>query len=77
MSEKYTPITGGCFCGAVRYEAEASMHDAYYCCLTIYFASLFLPSRLSSNETLRDFAACSANSSSFIRWGSQVCEERA
>jgi hypothetical protein len=36
MSEKYAPVTGGCFCGAVRYEAEASLHDAYYCHCRIY-----------------------------------------
>lgn len=24
-------VTGGCFCGAVRYEAEVYLHDAYYC----------------------------------------------
>jgi adenylate cyclase len=31
MTEKYTPVTGGCFCGAVRYEAEVNLHEAYYC----------------------------------------------
>lgn len=31
MTDKYTPATGGCFCGAVRYEAEVSLHEAYYC----------------------------------------------
>lgn len=24
-------VTGGCFCGAVRYEAEAFLQEAYYC----------------------------------------------
>lgn len=24
-------VTGGCLCGAVRYEAEAHLKDAYYC----------------------------------------------
>ncbi len=24
-------VTGGCFCGAVRYEAEVYLDDAYYC----------------------------------------------
>ena len=31
MSEEYIPVTGGCFCGAVRYEAEVSLQEAYYC----------------------------------------------
>ena len=31
MTQKYVPITGGCFCGAVRYEAEVNIHEAYYC----------------------------------------------
>ncbi|MCP4469497.1 MAG: GFA family protein [Gammaproteobacteria bacterium] len=31
MTEKYTPVTGGCFCGAVRYEAEVNLHEAFYC----------------------------------------------
>ena len=31
MTEKYEPVTGGCFCGAVRYEAEADLHETYYC----------------------------------------------
>ena len=24
-------VTGGCYCGAVRFEAEVYLHDAYYC----------------------------------------------
>jgi len=31
MTENFTPVTGGCFCGAVRYEAEANLLEAYYC----------------------------------------------
>jgi hypothetical protein len=31
MSEKFTAVSGGCFCGAVRYEAEANLKEAYYC----------------------------------------------
>jgi len=31
MSERFVPVIGGCFCGAVRYEAEAALKEAYYC----------------------------------------------
>ena len=31
MTTKYTSVTGGCFCRVVRYEADVSLHDAYYC----------------------------------------------
>jgi len=31
MTTRYTPITGGCFCGAVCYEAQVNLHEAYYC----------------------------------------------
>jgi len=31
MSDKYVPVTGGCLCGAVRYEADANLSEAYYC----------------------------------------------
>ena len=31
MSDKYVPVTGGCLCDAVRYEAEANLKEAYYC----------------------------------------------
>ena len=30
-----TPVTGGCLCGAVRFEGEAFMRAAYYCHCTI------------------------------------------
>ena len=31
MGDKTMPVTGGCLCGAVRYEAEAFLHNASYC----------------------------------------------
>jgi hypothetical protein len=31
MTGKYEAVCGGCFCGAVRYEAEVNLHEAYYC----------------------------------------------
>jgi hypothetical protein len=31
MTEKYESVSGGCFCGALRYEAQVNLHEAYYC----------------------------------------------
>jgi adenylate cyclase len=31
MAEQYEKVEGGCFCGAVRYEAEVNLKEAYYC----------------------------------------------
>ena len=31
MTEKTMPVTGGCLCGAVRYEASEPPHHAEYC----------------------------------------------
>ena len=31
MTDNFEYVTGGCECGAVRYEAEVSLSEAYYC----------------------------------------------
>jgi hypothetical protein len=35
MMDEADPVTGGCLCGAVRFEARAFMKSAYYCHCTI------------------------------------------
>ena len=31
MSDKFVPVTGGCLCQAVQYEADANLSEAFYC----------------------------------------------
>ncbi len=31
MSDEFVPVTGGCLCNAVRYEADANLGEAFYC----------------------------------------------
>jgi hypothetical protein len=33
--DKAVPVTGGCLCGAVRYEVEAFLKSGYYCHCTL------------------------------------------
>jgi hypothetical protein len=35
MMDEADPVTGGCLCGAVRFEARAFLKSAYYCHCTI------------------------------------------
>jgi len=35
MTEKTMPITGGCLCGAVRFESNAPPKEGYYCHCTL------------------------------------------
>jgi hypothetical protein len=40
MSDEFVPVTGGCLCQAVRYEAHANLRDAFYChCKTCQITS--------------------------------------
>ena len=40
MTETPQHVTGGCFCGAVRYEAQAYLQSAFYCyCRTCQYMS--------------------------------------
>ena len=44
MTMQHVPVTGGCLCGAVRYESKAPPSEGYYCHCTICrrsYGSLF------------------------------------
>lgn len=42
------PVTGGCVCGAVRYEAIAYLRDAYYCHCRICQKSTGAPAEIAA-----------------------------
>ena len=44
MANQHIPVTGGCLCGAVRYEAKEPPTEGYYCHCTMcrrHYGSLF------------------------------------
>ena len=46
MASAHLPVTGGCLCGAVRFESKAAPTEGFYChCRTCqkYFGGLFAP----------------------------------
>ncbi len=49
LEGKTEKVTGGCFCGAVRYEAEVYLHDAYYCQCRICQKSTGAPAEIAVN----------------------------
>ena len=47
MTHQATKVSGGCLCGAVRYEAEAFLHNGYICHCTICQRSTGQPAEIT------------------------------
>ena len=47
MEHKATPVTGGCLCGRVRYEAEVFLHNGYICHCTMCQRSTGQPNEIT------------------------------
>ncbi len=47
MIEQPTPVTGGCLCRRVRYEAEVFLHNGYICHCTICQRSTGQPAEIT------------------------------
>ncbi|MEO8243942.1 MAG: GFA family protein [bacterium] len=47
MKAPTTPVTGGCLCGRVRYEAEVFLHNGYICHCTICQKSTGQPAEIT------------------------------
>lgn len=47
MTHTATPVTGGCLCGRVRYEAEVFLHNGYICHCTVCQRSTGQPAEIT------------------------------
>ncbi len=47
MTHRTTPVTGGCQCGRIRYEAEVFLHNGYVCHCTICQRSTGQPAEIT------------------------------
>ena len=47
MTHHPTPVTGGCLCGLVRYEAQVFLHNGYICHCTICRRSTGQPAEIT------------------------------
>jgi hypothetical protein len=47
MKAETTPVTGGCLCGRVRYEADVFLHNGYICHCTICQKSTGQPAEIT------------------------------
>lgn len=47
MTHHPTPVTGGCLCGRIRYEAEVFLQNGYICHCTICRRSTGQPAEIT------------------------------